>query len=95
MNRKIDEDFAIDHICFSPPVPVGSDVTPEKGFVKLKNGDLFKGETIQLSADQVTIEGEAFQQTLSIPLREVQSIRFPTAIESRRRSRLVRHAGRS
>ncbi len=83
VKRKIDEDFAVDHVCFSSPVPVINGVTPERGFVRLKNGDLLKGGAMQLSAEELTIDVEDLNQAVVLPFGEIDSIRFDTVAEYR------------
>ena len=78
IDRSIDEDFAVDSICFSSPVPV----TVSKGdlpMVRLKNGDLIKGEAIEIKdASTVSID-LSNRESIDIQLDEVDSINFANA----------------
>ena len=55
VDRAIDEDYGVDSICFSPPVPVSSPIDSQPGVIRLKNGDLLKG--IQLNNEETDEQG--------------------------------------
>lgn len=78
ITRKIDEDFAVDHVCFSPPVPVVSARESEQGLIRLKNGDVLKGKTIRPENGSVSIDVKPLNQSLTLPMKDVQTIRFNT-----------------
>ena len=56
IDRAIDEDYAVDSICFSPPVPIDSLTPKDQPSVTLNNGDLLKTNKIKLSGpDAISI----------------------------------------
>lgn len=76
--RKIDEDFAIDNLCFSKPVLIHDAKKSNSGVVRLANGNLLIGKTIKKIADHVTVEMAAINRKIEVPLDELKSIRFST-----------------
>ncbi len=78
VDRIIDEDYAVDDICFSPPVPVTNPFELEPGLVRLKNGDLLKGKKIEIS-DQGSISVSLSDgDPITLKRDELESIRFDT-----------------
>ena len=70
VDRAIDQDYGMDSICFSPPVPVSSPVDSQPGLIRLKNGDLLKG--IQLTDEET--EGEGASPALNSKLFDTVKI---------------------
>lgn len=73
VDRSIDNDYAIDSVCFSTPKPVRHVKNSKtKGF-RLKNGDLFSARDLKpdktVSAD---VNGKAFD----VPIEEVDLLQF-------------------
>ena len=66
IDRSIDEDFAIDSVCFSPPVPVSTPTDSRPGVIRLKNGDLLRGIEISdiVSAEYLKLIDETAMQAL-------------------------------
>jgi len=68
LDRSPDEDFAIDSVCFSPPVPVTTPTDSRPGVIRLKNGDLLRGIEISdtLNAEYLKLIDETAMQSLKI-----------------------------
>ena len=83
-SRKIDEDFAIDSLCFSEPITIVNPSNPseEAGceIVRLTNGDLLKGKISKVSSDNLSIDVSAINRNVVVPLDEVKTIRFDNAL---------------
>lgn len=67
IDRTVDDDYGIDHVCFSKPELTSLKKTPTDA-VRLKNGNLLLGDGLKLSQDKVTISNS-----------RVGSISFATA----------------
>ncbi len=88
VDRAIDEDYAVDNVCFSEPVAVNSDVSgfsnPEKktavtNLIRLRNGDAIKSSDLKLSSKNALIALE--NQEIEIGLDEIASIQFPNKLD--------------
>ena len=80
VDRDIDVDYGIDSVCFSPPVPVANPMDLEAGSIRLRNGDLLKGDEIAFQADGFAIDlGEG--DPIKLEIDEIQTIRFNTILE--------------
>ena len=75
LNRRVDEDYAVDHVCYSKPVPVNGWVS-QVPTVHLTQGDVLIGDRIQISSNQVAINIASIDQTLSIPWADVSAVHF-------------------
>jgi len=75
IDRGIDEDFAVDSICFSKPIPIGG--TKESlSLIRLRNGDLIKGDSIKVrDSNSVSIDMSQ-GKTITLALDELLSINF-------------------
>ncbi len=75
IDRAIDEDFAVDSICFSSPVPIAGS-KDDQAVVRLKKGDLIKGDSIEIDdASSVTIRLPN-SAPIKVELDEIQAINF-------------------
>lgn len=76
IDRGIDEDYAVDSICFSPPVPISRPRGDTQPTVKLTNGDLIQGDSINiLDNNSISIEVPN-NKPIEVDLEEVQSLHF-------------------
>ena len=68
LDRTPDIDFAMDSMCFSPPVPVSTPADSRPGVIRLKNGDLLKGVEIStiLKAEYLKLIDETAAQNLKL-----------------------------
>ena len=75
LTRKIDEDFSVDDICFSMPVPLvaANDVQGKR--VRLRNGDLLMAESLQIVGSDLVIQ-TSFTQPIQLPFADVKLIAF-------------------
>jgi len=86
IDRAIDEDYAVDSICFSPPVPIDSLTPQDQPSVTLNNGDLLKTDNIKLSdADAISINPVG-KQNYKIGFDEIRSINFNHSSQKDRKS---------
>ena len=76
IHRKIDEDYAIDNVCFSPPVPVPGLRESQAGLLRLQNGDLLQGQAIRFAGNQVSINLSELNSDIVVPLDTLHNIRF-------------------
>ncbi len=90
IDRAIDEDYGLDSICFSPPVPVANTIDSQSGVVRLKNGDLLKGflglseEEIETQEASSAVNAKMFdaikivdENTLSIQVSPADRMTLP------------------
>lgn len=76
VDRIIDEDYAVDDICFSAPTPIIDPADSEPGVVRLKNGDLLKANEIRiLDSNAISVRVNE-QDPLTINMDELASVRF-------------------
>ncbi len=76
IDRAIDEDYAVDSICFSTPVPIDSLAPKDQPSVKLNNGDLLKINKIKLSGPDAISINPVGEQNYKIGFDEIRSINF-------------------
>ena len=76
IDRAIDEDYAVDSICFSPPVPIDSLTPKDQPSVTLNNGDLLKTNKIKLSGPDAISINPVGEQNYKIGFDEIRSINF-------------------
>lgn len=76
IDRAIDEDYAVDSICFSPPVPIDSLAPKNQPSVTLNNGDLLKINKIKLSGPDAISISPVGEQNYKIGFDEIRSINF-------------------
>ena len=81
VDRIIDEDYAVDDICFSQPVPVANPFELEPGVVRLKNGDLLKGKKIEVSGENAISVWLNDGDPMILKRDELASIRFDATQE--------------
>lgn len=85
IDRAIDEDYAVDSICFSPPVPIAKPSNLNQPTISLRNGDLIQGNSMSIvNGDSVSIEMTGYD-AIEIGLDEVQALNFRSAPERKRR----------
>lgn len=76
IGRIIDDDYAVDDICFSPPVPLVDPVVSEPGVLRLRNGDLLKLNQIEeLDTDFISFQFKE-KSKLRIDTDQIEAIRF-------------------
>jgi hypothetical protein len=76
LDRNIDEDYAVDNIYFSKPVPITTSPEEGKAVLRLKNGDLIQGTEISIiDPDSISIEMDA-GDPITVGRTELQSIQF-------------------
>lgn len=76
IDRAIDEDYAVDSICFSKPVPINSLAPQDQPSVTLNNGDLLKTNKIKLSGPAAISINPVGEQNFKIEFDEIRSINF-------------------
>ena len=76
VDRAIDEDYAVDSICFSSPVPISRSSENSKPTVRLKNGDLIQGDKIKILGNQSVSIDAAMNEPIVVNLKEVNSLHF-------------------
>ena len=76
IRRNIDEDFAVDQLCFSPPVPIVNAKDAEPDVLSLRNGDLLKTQSFDLSADGISLEVNSIDQRIRIPAADIKTFHF-------------------
>lgn len=80
VDRSIDDDFAVDSICFTPPVPVSGSTQKERSLVLLSNGDRIS--TNELSVlDSESVEAKFDGQVAKFNFQEVSTIHFGAKAE--------------
>lgn len=87
IDRAIDEDYAVDSVCFSPPVPIDSLTRENQPTVTLENGDMVKSERIRLTGNNAILINPAGQQNYKIEFDEIRSINFSHSFEKDPKSR--------
>ncbi len=83
VDRVIDEDYGIDSICFSPPVPVLTPADSEPGIIRLKNGDLLKGNEISIKDRDTFSIALTDGKSMTIQRDELQTIRFNNQLDGK------------
>ena len=79
LDRNIDEDYAVDNICFSQPVPIKTSRGEGKAILRLRNGDLIQGNAISIvDPDSISIE-MSDGDPITVALFEIESVRFNVA----------------
>jgi hypothetical protein len=87
IDRGIDEDFAVDSICFSTPIPIAAGVSDKRPTIRLKNGDLVKGGEIEMiDASTVSID-VANNKFTKIGMDEIHSLHFGRETEPKSKVR--------
>ncbi len=87
VDRGIDEDFAVDSICFSRPVPVSNPSGDGHPTVRLRNGDLIQVDSINLqSNDSISIDSFN-QEPIEVQLDEVKALHFATQLEETKKAK--------
>ena len=93
LNRKIDNDYAFDSICFSKPqklssVAVVNKWTDQKSIVRLKNKNTWAGDRMEIKRDgSIDLFDEDFETPLTLPADVIESYSSPEAKTIRRPNR--------
>lgn len=87
IDRAIDEDYAVDSVCFSVPVPIDSLTKKDKPSVTLANGDLLEINKITLSGPEAILVNPVGGQDFELGFDEIQSINFNHSFEKDRKSK--------
>ena len=76
-DRAIDEDYAVDSICFSTPVPISNTTNVNnKASLRLTNGDVLQGDSISVSdSGNISIDIPNFEST-QVTRDELAAIQF-------------------
>lgn len=77
LDRKIDEDYAIDNIVFSKPQPLSSGNSTETGVVQMTNGDQFMVKQVDILVDQIAFESKQLATSVDVGLDKIEEIGFP------------------
>jgi len=80
VTRKVDEDFAIDHVCFSPPIPISGISSPPEKQLLLNNGDLLNSDSMTIGDNGFRLQMKSFEAEIQIPTEEVREVRFGNAV---------------
>ncbi len=89
LNQTIDEDYALDNLAWSQPVPVLPVETGEQGLVRLRNGDLLAVTEIVPGDGEVAVRDPATRAIRNIPNDQIAwwaapQVRLPADAESDR-----------
>lgn len=76
LDRKIDEDYAIDNIVFSTPQPLPFGNANETGVVRMTNGDQFMVDKVEIRDGQIVFDSKQLDATLEMDLDKVAEIDF-------------------
>lgn len=74
LSRKIDEDFAIDTVCFSTPIPVSA--RPSRSLaVQLNNGNRWAASSVKLANDRaVSFRSSDLNRDISLPFEQIRQV---------------------
>ena len=77
VNRKVDEDYAIDDVCFSTPEKIEMSPLKRGQVIRMKNGDLLNCESIEVADGQtIDVKLESLPAVTSVAVADVAEIRL-------------------
>jgi hypothetical protein len=72
LNRKIDEDYCVDDICYSNPVLL-SHLTGQQSGIMTDRGDCLMG-SLKIGKDEIGVTLQGIKTVISVPISEIRSI---------------------
>jgi hypothetical protein len=80
LNRKVDEDFCVDNVYFSPPRPLSHRSGSQEQNVITTSGEIIVGRW-RIVGDLVRVQLQSTEHEIDIPIAEIRSLEFGNAAE--------------
>ncbi len=95
LDRKIDEDYAVDNIIFSPPQPLPYEIANGQAVVRMTNGDQFIVDKVDFLDGQISFNATQLGSTMEVSLAKVAEIEFENKTQEQSSQWLAMLADRS
>ncbi len=96
VSRKVDEDYAVDDVCFSTPQPLAIGNSNDANQIRLRNGDRLVAANLKFTNNErVQLEGASIDTPFEFALSDVKEIRLANDLTNTSNDWLAMLADRS